>query len=127
MKYVKKPIPIEAIQWTGDNFDEIYNFMNDCHPFIDPSNNLYIKTLEGDMLAEPYSYIIKGVEGEFYPCRGDIFEKTYVKLNERLTMCPQCRRDFSSTQINIFYDELNKKYKYWNICPYCGTRNIWEV
>ena len=43
--------------------------------------SLYIKTLEGDMFAPIGSYIIKGVNGEFYPCREDIFEKTYEEVS----------------------------------------------
>lgn len=45
-------------------------------------NDLYIETLEGVMHAEPGDYIIKGVNGEFYPCKPDIFEKTYERVEE---------------------------------------------
>lgn len=79
-KYVKKPIPIEAVQWLGANVSEILNF---CHKAeIKYSNDvpftfLYINTLEGQMAAQQGDYIIKGIHGEFYPCAKDIFEESY--------------------------------------------------
>lgn len=87
MKYRKKPIVIEAIQWTGDNLfeclnfidytqSEIYNIFHNCN------NEIGIQTLEGTMLASVGDYIIRGVAGEFYPCKPDIFEKTYEKVEE---------------------------------------------
>lgn len=76
MMYVKKPIPVEAIQYTGRNLLEVTQFAK-AHFSIDPSGNLYIDTLEGEMRCDTGSYIIRGVEGEYYPCRKDIFEKTY--------------------------------------------------
>lgn len=79
MKYIKKPIPIEAIQWTGDNIDEIRDFIS-TEEYNIRGGSLYIKTLEGDMFAPIGSYIIKGVNGEFYPCREGIFEKTYEEV-----------------------------------------------
>ena len=78
-KYIKRPIAIEALQWTGDNIEEIMAFANkDIISFR--GGSLYVKTLEGDMLATIGSYVIKGVDGEFYPCREDIFEKTYEQV-----------------------------------------------
>lgn len=82
MKFVKKPIPIDAFQWTGHNFDQIANFMGDNHPVIDGSNNLFIHTLEGEMKAAPGSWIIRGLKGEYYPCREDIFEETYMRIDD---------------------------------------------
>ena len=127
MKYIKKPIPIEAIQWTGGNTDEILEFMSDNTPVFYTSGNIIINTLEGKMNAPLGSYIIKGVEGEFYPCKKEVFEATYTRVNEHLITCAQCNKGFSSTNTNIFYDEIDKKYKYLAVCPYCGTRNNWEV
>lgn len=77
-KYIKNPIPIEAVQWNGDNKDEILSFIGESAEIR--GGSLYIKTLEGDMFAPIGSYIIKGVNGEFYPCREDIFEKTYEEV-----------------------------------------------
>lgn len=73
-KYRKKPVVVEAIQWTGDNTSEIMKWVGDRAYFRD---TLYIKTLEGDHIASVGDYIIKGIEGEFYPCKPDIFKKTY--------------------------------------------------
>lgn len=82
MKFVKKPIPIDAFQWTGHNFDQIANFMGDNHPVVDGSNNLFIHTLEGEMKAIPGSWIIRGPKGEYYPCKEDIFEETYMRIDD---------------------------------------------
>lgn len=80
MKFRKKPVVIEAIQWTGENTQEVYQFCNsgsrDCHIMGD---KLLIKTLEGTMEASAGDYIIRGVNGEHYPCKPDIFDKTYEK------------------------------------------------
>lgn len=73
MKYRKKPVVIEAIQWLG-NKEEIKYFYPECC-FDD--GVVYIDTLEGTMKAKYGDYIIKGVSGEFYPCKPDIFEQTY--------------------------------------------------
>lgn len=77
-KYIKNPIPIEAIQWDGNNEEEVLAFIGETAQLR--GGSLYIQTLEGDMLATIGSYIIKGVNGEFYPCREDIFEKTYEEV-----------------------------------------------
>ena len=78
-KYIKNPIPIDALQWNGDNKDEILNFIGESAEIR--GGSLYIKTLEGNMFAPIGRYIIKGVNGEFYPCREDIFEKTYEEVS----------------------------------------------
>lgn len=127
MKYIKKPIPIEAIQWDGANSKEILDFMEDNNPIFSTNGIITINTLEGPMSAPIGSYIIKGINGEFYLCRKEIFENSYNKIYEHLITCSQCNKGFSSTHTNIFYDELNRKYKYWAICPYCGVKNDWEV
>ena len=127
MKYIKKPIPIEAIQWNGDNVEEILDFMTGNSPIFASNNEITISTLEGKMSATVGSYIIKGVDGEFYPCRKEIFESSYTKVYEHLITCGQCNKSFSSTDSHIYYDEIAKKYKYWTVCPYCGTKNEWEA
>lgn len=76
-KYVKKPVIIEAIQWIGDNVEEIKGFVTPIAEYLEDENTIIIHTLEGDMKAEINDYIIKGVKGEFYPCKPDIFEETY--------------------------------------------------
>lgn len=77
MKYTKKPITIEAVQWTGNNLEEICDFIADGSMEYNPIDGLFIKTLEGVHHASVGDYIIKGVHGEFYPCKPDIFEETY--------------------------------------------------
>lgn len=119
MKYVKKPIVIEAVQWNGENLEELIAFLGGADTRNDYFGNLYvtgknfvyhsidpksvctnvipnhipqnfcqlpqsniivgltIKTLEGDMQASVGDYIIKGIKGEYYPCKPDIFEQSY--------------------------------------------------
>ena len=71
----KKPVEIEAIQWTGENAKEIKKFVKQDHYWFE--NHLVIQTLEGDYRALIGDWIIKGIKGEFYPCNKDIFEQTY--------------------------------------------------
>lgn len=81
-KYRKKPVVIEAIQLTEDNIDDCLKFTGtliNCKSF-NVIDGIVIKTLEGDMKASFGDFIIKGVNGEFYPCKPDIFEKTYEEV-----------------------------------------------
>lgn len=75
-RYVKKPVVIEALQYTGNNKDEIDKFVGDKVLQYE-EDGVIIKTLEGHYKGSVGDYIIKGVEGEFYPCKQDIFHKTY--------------------------------------------------
>ncbi len=77
-KFRKKPIVIEAVQWTGANLSEIVSFAKSpkATVFI-ASKELSIETLEGTMVATKGDWIIRGVEGEIYPCNPNIFEQTY--------------------------------------------------
>ncbi len=77
MKYRKLPVEIEAIQWTGDNDVEIDEFITVPHEIFPIQNKIIIPTLEGNMEAIEFADINKGVNGEFYPCKPDIFDKTY--------------------------------------------------
>lgn len=82
-KYTKKPVTIEALQWTGENITDVIAFCNVCYMKpIDGKEQLQISTLEGSMTASVGDYIIKGVKGEFYPCKPDIFELTYNAESE---------------------------------------------
>ena len=79
-KYRKKLVIIEAIQWTGENLSEIDKFMQAkvqkrALVLIIPTQKKKMHALLGD-------YIIKGVNGEFYPCKPDIFDKTYEAITE---------------------------------------------
>lgn len=77
MKYRKKPVVIEAVQFTGENFDECKTFSGGVAHLPPAGPGLQIETLEGLMLASVGDYIIRGVKGEFYPCKPDIFVATY--------------------------------------------------
>lgn len=79
-KYKKKPVVIEAIRFIGSNYEEIREFIGQNTLCSDLS--IVISTLEGDMVAQKGDYIIKGVQGEFYPCKPDIFEETYEVVSE---------------------------------------------
>lgn len=88
MRYRKKPVEIEAVQWNGTNLEEIKAFVGKSlvYDIIDtawqvgkgiPHVLMKIKTLEGEMEVSKNDYVIKGVNDEFYPCKPDIFAKTY--------------------------------------------------
>ena len=81
-QFRKKPVVIEAIQFDGTNKEEIHNFVGDAIGQDVNSKDLFITTLEGIMIASVGDYVIKGVQGEFYPCKPDIFEQTYNEVQE---------------------------------------------
>ena len=114
MKYIKKAVVIDAIQVKANNFDRICDFMG-CTPeqvlnpmsdidefgdSRDPYLGVIIETLEGKMQANIGDMIIKGVKGEFYPCKPDIFKATYDKV-------PQDYKD----RMRVEYYDLNER---WN-------------
>lgn len=85
-KFRKKPVVIEAVQWDGRTEPLIEMLPEDPNQpgyttwpehFTLNNDVLYITTLEGEMRCDIGSWVIKGVNGEFYPCANDIFEKTY--------------------------------------------------
>ena len=91
MRFRKKPVVIEAVQWTGENLREVLSFTG-RHPrwpkwfssfeqyeaHVRAHCGVFeIITLEGTMEALPGDWIIRGVKGEYYPCKPDIFEATY--------------------------------------------------
>ena len=79
MKYRKKPVIIEAIKWKGKNFLEISSWM-EKRPTWTRDNYLEIETLEGNHWVKKGDWIVKGIKGEFYPVKPDIFELTYEKV-----------------------------------------------
>ncbi len=82
-KYRKKPLLIEAMQYNGTNATEImltFGLNEICDDIF--GDKLEINTLEGTMTASKGDYIIKGIAGEFYPCKPDIFESSYEKVEE---------------------------------------------
>lgn len=114
MRYRKKPVIIEAIKWTGENDREMFDFLANnkrCNEYMTAEEEsfyidhgkvkggLVIKTLEGEHIASIGDYIIKGVKGEFYPCKPDIFEQTYEAVEDG-----KCSSDEP--------DEYGGRYKY---------------
>ena len=77
-RYRKKPVVIEAVRWTGENLDAV-NGLCQIYGSITKSvdSRAIIPTLEGTMLADVGDMIIRGVKGEVYPCKPDIFDATY--------------------------------------------------
>lgn len=88
MKFRKKPVVIEAEQYNGTNSSEIVKWADDHNSTIvefaheSDGYRLIIPTLEGDMEVRPGDFVIRGVKGEFYPCKPDIFEATYELVKE---------------------------------------------
>ena len=80
-KYRKKPVIIEAVQWDSFNFKIIKSFTNGLAVLKISTLQIVIPTLEGDHFANVDDYIIRGVNGEFYPCKPDIFKKTYESVD----------------------------------------------
>lgn len=105
-KYRKKPVVMEALQFTGNNDvvcmefvgkrlekgqdrpDGLHGAQSDYIPY------LLIPTLEGDMKCSQFDYIIKGIKGEFYPCKPEIFKATYEEVNS-------IKDDFSEFMANV--------------------------
>jgi len=93
-KYIKKPVQIEAIQLKEDNIIEVFDFLDEANYKETKSSEeledfskamlkqgyIEIETLEGMMKASFGDYIIKGIKGEFYPCKPDIFIATYEEV-----------------------------------------------
>lgn len=83
-KFRKKPVVIEAIQLTKENVVEVLSFCNSSGNIVASNEDemgISILTLKGTMTANTGDYIIKGVKGEFYPCKPDIFEQTYEEVD----------------------------------------------
>jgi hypothetical protein len=82
MKYRKKPIIVDAILWDGGNWDEIEKFSPYGILYDYPAHrqSLSIKTLEGEMTANKGDMIVKGIQGEIYPVKPDIFNATYERI-----------------------------------------------
>lgn len=78
-KFRKKPVVIEAEQWKGDNPHQVLYFMGVGH-LDQRGDKLLIPTLEGVFEANVGDWVIKGVHGEFYACKPDIFAKTYERI-----------------------------------------------
>lgn len=140
-KYMKKPVVIEAIQWTKENDVELEHWLSkeksveleiDDHLYVAGVGTPYIskiqiKTLEGTMEASYGDYIIKGINGEIYPCKPDIFEKTYEQPKKYLKWEDlefgktshklKCKMNNNLYRIEWFIDEIGFKtvniYRYF--------------
>ena len=121
-KFIKKPIEIEAIQWNGWNLQEIKEFVGDSlvYEYYDAAwevskgpamVDMKIKTLEGKMQVSVGDYIIKGVKGEFYPCKPDIFVMTYEAKTEIIVSvneAEQLKKEIE--RLNIILEDYACRY-----------------
>ena len=137
-KYIKKQVVVEAIQWDGtlekaleisqiEGLDSVIEYYLTKTVIIGESTSnsvntseeiksFKIKTLEGDMNVSEGDYIIKGIKGEFYPCKEDIFKKTYVDFteyvstNELLTDLDNALESVENNLQSFLPDEVHIKY-----------------
>jgi hypothetical protein len=82
MKARKKPVMVDVIYFNGTNHDEVADFCAPDPVKVGGGFTILIPTLEGEMTASKGDWIIRGVKGEFYPCKPDIFDATYEVLVE---------------------------------------------
>ena len=115
-RYTKKPVTVEAVQFTGENWQEIQRFVPESVRIYD-MNGFRIKTLEGEMKVNTGEFIIKGVKGEFYPCKPDIFKQTYSPAETIVQPenCPFCNAP--GTDVHIV--QGNPRYCK---CYVCGAQ-----
>lgn len=127
MKYRKKPVEVEAFKYKGDLLNNGKSripkwateaFAGDVMHYVGTNRELYIKTLEGEHLVNVGDYIIKGVKGELYPCKPDIFEMTYEMA---LKPCPFCGGEARIREIYWAVGSGRQKYECEVIveCPNC--------
>jgi hypothetical protein len=109
-RFRKKPVVVEAIQFMGENVDAIIEF---CGSKVKshPVTGVVIITLEGYMTASNLDWIIKDVNGEFYPCKPDIFEKTYESADTPQSKTPIILFDRSiipdGVSVDDFIEDIN--------------------
>ena len=104
MKFRKKPIIVDAIQWTGENIEEVKSFALGSTCEIIFNDDIYIDTLEGLMYVNINDWIIKGVKNELYPCKDDIFNITYELVEPSTELGSNQGTDKIST-INYYVKE----------------------
>lgn len=95
LKFQKKPVVVEAVQWTNDRASQrLVLALDKSVTFAgDGTADLVIRTLEGEMRARPGDWIIRGVRGEVYPCRAEIFWETYrAVISERIDLAERALR-----------------------------------
>lgn len=83
-KFRKKPVAVEAMQYTVESCLRIHKWMGLEHEDTNAhcDEGILIPTPEGEMNARPGDWVIRGIKGEFYPCKPDIFEATYEPVHE---------------------------------------------
>ena len=110
-RFTKKPVTIDAILWTGKNIDSVMNFMAWRNASYDEKTGLVIHTLEGNLYANVGDWIIKGVKGEFYACKPDIFEATYSPAAqvEALSAAPR------TPTVEQVEDEISMGHGAWDM------------
>lgn len=82
-KFRKKPVIIEARQVTHETINDVFDWLDESDvAAVGNNTEIQIETLEGRMVASLGDWIIRGVQGEFYPCKPDIFEATYERAHE---------------------------------------------
>lgn len=130
-KYRKKPVVVEAIQWTGSNLEEIRNFVGSDlienyikHFDIERTlikqtlSGIAINTLEGTMIVNYGDYIIKGVNNEFYPCKPDIFKQIYEEIIDDNKKQKETYLSKYLRENNCSYEEFVKDQEmYDGFCP----------
>ena len=80
--FVKKPVKVQAVQWTGNNYEELADFIGHVRSVYNLNYEyIIIDMLEGDCCLRNGDWIICGVNGEIYSCESDIFEKTYEEVH----------------------------------------------
>lgn len=82
MKFRKKPVVIEAFQWTVDEVPDWWRKASGDFRINVSTGSVFIPTLEGMHEARVGDFILKGIQGEFYPCKPDIFAQTYEAVEE---------------------------------------------
>jgi hypothetical protein len=132
VNYRKKTLIIQAIQWTGNNLQEIIDFTG-LHPSVKhltweeyeqivKIEGLKVTTLNGPVIVSIKEWIIRGIQGEFYPCDPDIFEKTYEIINSSeiqqnnqsgVNFCTYCGNKLINIQSGMKF------------CAFCG-RQLWH-
>ena len=82
MKFRKKPVVVEAMLFDGDNWLNISDWCKGEVAIQKAKRCIVVHTIDGSMRADPGDWIIKGIKGEFYPCKNDVFEQSYEPVEE---------------------------------------------
>ncbi|MDR1695605.1 MAG: hypothetical protein LBR69_03100 [Endomicrobium sp.] len=118
-RYSKKPVVVEAVQYNGSNGLDIENWLDrkvlespvlETTDYNPSGKYLQVKTLEGTMTAIVGDYIIKGVKGEFYPCKPDVFEMSYQKESGSSKEMVEVKNPLFTQKYTVVYAEKDYKY-----------------